>query len=121
MPGGESCASVVGDFCFLLKKGSVPNLAFLAPWRFVVCSSVLEIEYAARELAALQIRQRARELVECVMLRDQLVDLEASGEVQIGEHGKIASRAGGAVATPQDRLVLVERLHHEIEARAELR
>src|SRR5262245_8344576 len=82
---------------------------------------VSEAEHAAGQVAGLQIVQRAAEVLERVVLRDQLVDLEAAVQVQIGEHREVAARPRGAVAATEDRLVLVERLHDEVEAGAELR
>src|SRR5581483_12518108 len=46
---------------------------------------------------------------------------EPSGEVEVGEHWEVAPRARGAVAAAEDRLVLVELVDDDVEARAELR
>src|SRR5882672_10749900 len=78
-------------------------------------------EDAAGEAAALEILERAGELLERVAPRDELVDLETTAEVEVGEHREVAPRAGGPVAAAEDRLVLVERVDDEVEARAELR
>src|SRR5439155_467482 len=69
----------------------------------------------------LQILERPRQLLERVALRDELVDLEPPAEVEVGEERKIAARSRRAVAAAEDRLVLVEGVDDELEARAELR
>src|SRR5262245_26641541 len=82
---------------------------------------LLEAEHAAGELPAAQVVQRTPEVVEGVVLGDELVDLEPATEVQVGQQREVAPRARRAVAAAEDRLVLVERVHHHVEARAELR
>src|SRR5689334_22517161 len=81
----------------------------------------LQREDAARQAPALQIVERGREIVERVAARDELVDLETPAEVEVGEHREVLPRARRAVAASEDRLVLVERVHDEVELRPELR
>src|SRR5437773_210781 len=64
---------------------------------------------------------RSRELLESILLVDELVHLEPPAEVEVGEQREVATGPRRPVPAAEDRLVLVERVHDELEARAELR
>src|SRR5689334_3257186 len=81
--------------------------ASITKWPNLPMSAPSEGEHAAREAPGTQVVERGRELVERVAARDELVDLEPTAEVEVGEHREVAARAGGAVAAAEDRLVLV--------------
>src|SRR5262249_55749511 len=72
--------------------------ASITKWPYLPIGSSLQGEDAARERAAPQVLERDRELVERVVARDELVDLEPPAEVEVGEHRKVVPRARGAVA-----------------------
>src|SRR5262249_21792818 len=81
--------------------------------------SAADVKDAASEAAGLEVVQRAVELVEGIAVGDQLVDAQPTREVEIGEHGEVAPRTGGAVPAAQDRLVVVEAVHHQLDRRAD--
>src|SRR2546426_3005199 len=85
----------------------------------LLCSR--ESEDAARELPALEVLEGAAEVLEGVAAGDELVDLQPAAEIEVRQHREVAARPRGAVAAAEDRLVLVERMHDELEARPELR
>src|SRR3989442_1045014 len=94
-----------------------PNLPIVR----LLSGGAVEEEDAARQASLLEILERAGKLLERVVLRDELVDLEPPAEIEVGEQREVATRPRRAVAAAEDRLVLVERVDDELEARAELR
>src|SRR5262249_1938446 len=72
-----------------------------------------DVEDSASQAAVLEVVQRPVELVEGIAVGDQLVDAQPARQVEIGEHGEVAPRASGTVAAAQDRLVVVEAVHHQ--------
>src|SRR5262249_59354899 len=80
-----------------------------------------ELKDPARELAALEIFDRMVDVFETVLPRDQLVDLEAPSEVQVGEHRKIVLWTSRTVPATEDRLVNAQRIDEKFGAGGELR
>src|SRR5437870_7855963 len=94
-----------------------PNLPIVP----LLSGGAVEEEDAARQASLLEILERAGKLLERVVLRDELVDLAPPAEIEVGEQREVATRPRRTVAAAEDRLVLVERVDDELEARAELR
>src|SRR5690554_6927508 len=81
----------------------------------------LHVEDAAGEVAALEVRDRAIDVAQRVLARDQLVDLEPPAEIELRQHREVVLRTRRAVATAEDRAVEAQRVDQEVGARVELR
>src|SRR6185369_15608195 len=79
-----------------------------------------QLENTSRQSTLLHVLQRHVEIFQLVVVRDQLVDLELAAEIELGEHGEVTPRLRRAVTATVDRLVLIERVHDELESRADL-
>src|SRR5690606_6939959 len=84
------------------------------------CAPSSEGEHAAGEVAVVHVLDGATDVAERVRPGDQLVELEAPGQVQLDEQRDVLVRAAGAVAAPHDRLVVVHAADQEAGLGAEL-
>ena len=78
-------------------------------------------EHAPVELAGVHVVEALLDVGEVVDLAHHLVEQQAAVEVEADEQRDVVVGPGGAVAAAEDRLVVVERVHHEAGLGAELR